>query len=144
MRLRLALVIGGHALEAGCDALDELGRGERRGQAVEADQPARELLRVGDRRGVEQRAVVAVLERAVLADGALDQPGRLGLDQDRGLPVAVPQLPGGAVAVGARVELGRTRKSRSRRVAKRTSPRMRSSLKVRTSSRSWSRPITYQ
>ena len=99
--------VGCNALERRCDPLDELGRGEGGGQAVEADQPAGELLPVGDRGRVEQRAVVAVLERPVLADGALDQPGGVGLDQDRRLLVALAELPRGAVAVGARVELGR-------------------------------------
>ncbi len=46
-----------------------------------------------------------MLQRPVLADGALDQPGGVGLDQDRRLLVAVAELPRGAVAVGARVEL---------------------------------------
>ena len=47
-----------------------------------------------------------MLDRPVLADGALDQPGGLGLDQDRRQLVALAELPGRAAAVGARVELG--------------------------------------
>ena len=104
---RLALVVGGDALERRGHALDELGRRERGGEAVEADQPARELLPVGHGRRVEQRAVVAVLHRAVLADGALGEPGGLGLDEDGRVLVALAELPGRAVAVGARIELGR-------------------------------------
>ncbi len=107
VRPGLALVRGGDALECRCDPLDELGRGDGRGQAVETDQPAGELLPVGHRGRVQQRAVVAVLYRPVLADGAVDEPGGVGLDQDRRLLVAIAQLPLGAVAVGTRVELRR-------------------------------------
>src|SRR6476469_979621 len=100
-------MLGRDALERRCDPLDERGRGDGSGQAVEPDQPAGELLPVGHRGRVQQRAVVAVLHRPVLADGALDQPGRVRLDEDGRLLVALAQLPLGAVAVGARVELRR-------------------------------------
>ncbi len=138
-----ALVRAGDAIEARRDLLDQLGRPERHGLAVEVEQPASEQARVGERRLEDERPVVLVGGDAVAARRALDEPGGGRRDADRGDLVGVAELPGGAVAPLRRVELGGIRKSRSRRVAKRTSPRMRESRNVRIASRSWSRPTRY-
>ncbi len=62
----------------------------------------------------------------------------------RASPTVSPICHGGRFRCSSMSNSGGMRKSRSRRVAKRMSPRMRETRKVRMSSRSRSLPITYQ
>ena len=100
---RRALVRGAR----GPGALDaeaaQLGRLERDRATVLAEDPAGEQVR----RGVLGREDVAVDAVALAAVGALDPPGGVRRDLDRGAADDVAELPVGAAAVVLDVELGR-------------------------------------
>ena len=81
----------------------QLGRLERNGAPVLAEDPARQQVR----RRVLGREDVAVDAVAVAAIGTLDPPGGVRRDLDRGAADDVAELPVGAAAVVLDVELRR-------------------------------------
>ena len=98
----------GDAIEAGRHLVDELGRPERHGLAVEVEQPAREQAGVGERRLEDERAVVLVGGGAVAARGALDEPGGGGRARGSSRSRRVsPSCHGARSRHCGRVELGR-------------------------------------
>ena len=122
-----------------CDGRPELLRRQWDGAAVLSQHPAGERLDACVRRLED-----AVLEHARVAEGAVNPPGRVTLDLDPGMADGLADLPGRGTRCASTSNSAGSRKSRSRRVAKRMSLRMRETRKVRTASRSRSWPITYQ
>ena len=83
--------------------------------------------------------------RPRVAEGALDPPGGVAARRSiRASPTMSPTCHGGRPRYLSMSKSAGMRKSRSRRVAKRMSPRIRETRNVRMSSRSRSCPTTYQ
>ena len=108
MRLRLALVVGGHALERRASTCSTNSGGERG-----AARPSRPITQPASS---AQSATVVVKSSERSSRCSIVPYGRSersisqaasGSIEDRRELVALAELPGGAVAVGARVELGR-------------------------------------
>jgi hypothetical protein len=97
-RLRLVSLLD--ALEIGAHDLPELGRRERHRAAVLPEDPGREQPQVRVFRNED-----AVLDASVLAELALDPPGRVAGDLDLGVALDRADLPWRAQAVLVRVEV---------------------------------------
>ena len=106
VRRRGSLVRLGDACESGHDLVDQLGRAQRHGLAVEVEQPASPAGGVRERRLEHERPVILVGGGAMAARGALDEPGRGGQHADRRDLLALAELPRCAVAPLRRIELG--------------------------------------